>query len=249
MKYGSYKVFRKEFAASFRFLPLVIGGMVTPLFIYIVFGLDIGKNISLGHGIPFKQYIVSGTILFQLVYSTFYQSSYNTFFSSTVTQTMDELLTSPLSSKDILIGRVATTSAIGVIVCMPLLIILTIISGIKCPVWMMLLIIIYLILIAVIFSLLGTLLGLLVLNEFSLINFANAIVIPVVFLSDTFKQITDNKIINYILYLSPVKLGNVGMRSLLLWNKLDLLTLILLIIYTIIAYFIVYKIFEIKSRE
>jgi ABC-2 type transport system permease protein len=250
LKIRFLNVFKKEFAATFRFLPLILGGMITPLLIFLVYGLVNGKYISLIDGHTYTQYIVSSVILFQLVFATFYQSSYNTYFSTNVTQTMDELLTSPLSSKDILIGRTLNTSLTGIIICIPVLAILMALSHIAFNFLFYLLAVLSLICIAFIFSLLGNLLGIVVNSEFSLINFANAIIIPLIFLSDTFAKVSGfNVVLTYVLYISPIKVANDVMRNALLNNKADLLDMLLLILYTFIYYAITYVVFEKKSRS
>ncbi len=248
-KVGFYNVFRREFAASFRFLPLILSGMITPMLIYVIFGVVIGKNIGPVEGVPYTQYIISGIIIFQLVYATFYQSSYSTYFSSNVTQTMDELLTSPVSSRDILLGRVLSSTFIGLIISVPMLIILMILSGVSFNPVAIILSLIYLGLNALIFALLGTLLGIVVESEFSLINFANVIIIPLVFLSDTFMKISYNKLINAALMISPIKVTNDCIRAALLKSTVEPLSLFLLVFYSLIIFFITYKVFDAKSKE
>ena len=241
-------VFAKEFNATFRLIPLVLGGMVTPLFIYFMFGRAMGAGQVMIAGVPLQQYMVPGTLFFQLVYSTFYQASYSTFFSSNITQTMDELLTSPLSSLDILMGRVANTTVVSILVTIPLLGILVAVSGIGIHLGWLVVSLAALFLVAVISSLLGTLLGLMVNNEFSLINFANVIVIPLIFLSDTFIRVSDHPVANALLYLSPVKLGNDVVRRGLIQHELDLVGSGLLMLYAVVWGVIVYRVFDAKSR-
>lgn len=243
-------VLAKEFSATFRLVPLILGGMITPLFIYFIFGQAIGANQVSAGGIPLQQYMVPGTLLFQLVYSTFYQASYSTFFSSNITQTMDELLTSPLSSADILLGRIANSTVISVLIAIPLMAILSAASGIKPHLGWMALALLALALVAVVSSLLGTLLGLIVDNEFSLINFANVIVIPLIFLSDTFVQISAyHPGVQVLLYLSPVKLGNDVVRQALLKHELTLIAAVVLLLHVAVWWVIVHRVFEVKSRS
>ncbi|KOY65401.1 ABC transporter permease [Clostridium sporogenes] len=249
-KTKSIHVFKKEFAASFRFLPLIISGMITPLLIFAVFGMGVGKYVPSYRGFTFSQLIISGILLFQLTCSTFYQVSYSTFFAANVTQTLDEFLTAPISSRDILLGRVLNNAVIGLITAIPVSVVLILISNIKVSVLYYLVSLIYLMLIGILFSSLGALLGITVDVEFSLINFANAIIIPLNFISDTFIRISDkNILLNYILYLSPIKLANDGMRKALLFREFDIISLIALIIYTAVVYVISAKIFEKKSLE
>lgn len=248
-KVGFYNVFKREFAASFRFLPLILSGMITPLLIYIIFGVVIGENVGPVDGAPYTQYIISGIIIFQLVYATFYQSSYSTYFSSNVTQTMDELLTSPISSRDILLGRVLSSTIIGLIISIPMLLILMLLSGISFNIAAYLVSLFFLGLVALVFALLGTLLGIVVESEFSLINFANVIIIPLVFLSDTFVKIGYNEFVNIALKISPIKVANDCIRAALLKSTADPVSFILLFSYTIIIFFITYKVFDAKSKE
>jgi ABC-2 type transport system permease protein len=241
-------VFKKEFNASFKLLTIVLGGMVTPLFIYGFFSMVVGGN-SFDSYMPYKHYMVSGTVIFQLVYSTFYQASYSTFFSSNVTQTMDELLTSPLNSKDILLGRTLSTSMITVIVSIPLLICLIFWSGLLFNLVWYLIALVGLAVLAIIFSLLGTLLGILVNSEFSLINFANMIVIPLTFVSDTFVKLSAIPSLKYILYCSPIKLANDVVREALVLSKLNWLSGLILVLFMVVSWVVVYKVFDKKLKD
>lgn len=250
MRIRCINVFKKEFAATFKMLPLLIGGLVTPLFIYFTLSMSMGQyDIKIGN-YALTQYIVSGVILFQLVYSTFYQSSYNTYYSFNITQTMDELMTSPLSSSDILIGKVINTTVISIIISAPVLIILMLVSKINFSIVFFMVSIGYLFMVALISSLLGNLLGILVKSEFTLINIANALVIPIVFLSDSFTNLSDKfNIIKCVIYLSPIKVANDAIRSAILNREIKYIDVILLVLYVIITYFITYKIYDDKSRE
>ena len=241
-------VFKKEFIASFKLVPIVAGGMVTPLFIYGFFSTMMGNGNVLDYCMPYRHYMVSGTVVFQLVYSTFYQASYSTFFSSNITQTMDELLTSPLSSRDILLGRVLCTSMTAVMISIPLLICLIFWSGLSFSLFWYLVATFGLTILSIIFSLLGTLLGVLVTNEFSLINFANIIVIPLTFVSDTFVKLSTIPFLKYIVCGSPIKLTNDIVREALVFSRLNWLSGLGLIFFAIISWIIVYKIFDKKLK-
>jgi ABC-type multidrug transport system permease subunit len=241
-------VFKKEFSATFKLIPIVLGGMVTPLFIYFFFSSMVDNTAMPNGMMSYSQYMVSGTILFQLVYSTFYNASYSTFFSSNITQTMDELLTSPISSRDILLGRTLSTSLTTVMVSIPLLAILIYLSKIPFHIGWYLFTSVILVIIAMIFSLLGTFLGLLVNSEFSLINIANMIIIPITFISDTFIKVSGTRLIDNLFYLSPIKLGNDIIRDGLILHVFNYKETIFLFALMVIVWLVVYKVFDNKSK-
>lgn len=178
---------RREIGRIFR---VVIQTIVSPLisaFLFIfIFGFILGQRIELIAGIPYMQFVFPGILMMNILTSSFMHSS-NSLYFVRFTHTINELLTAPFSYLEMIIGFVTGGVIRGLIVGIGVLIIGLLFGAVEIvhPVLFLL----FAVGIAVIFALLGLLVGLWA-KGFEQLNILNTFVImPLSFLGGMFYSI------------------------------------------------------------
>ena len=180
-------IYKFEMARTFRTpLQSIIAPVISTSLYFIVFGAAIGSRIPEIEGVSYGAFIVPGLIMLMILTQSVSNGSFGIFFPKFL-GTINELLSAPVSYLEIVIGYVgaaATKSIIlGVIVLatagffVPL--------RIDHPVWM----VVFLILTAVTFSLLGFIIGIWADGMEKLQTVPLLIITPLTFLGGTFYSI------------------------------------------------------------
>ena len=180
-------IYKFEMARTFRTpLQSIIAPVISTSLYFIVFGAAIGSRIPEIEGVSYGAFIVPGLIMLMILTQSVSNGSFGIFFPKFL-GTIYELLSAPVSYLEIVIGYVgaaATKSIIlGVIVLatagffVPL--------RIDHPVWM----VVFLILTAVTFSLLGFIIGIWADGMEKLQTVPLLIITPLTFLGGTFYSI------------------------------------------------------------
>ena len=180
-------IYKFEMARTFRTpLQSIIAPVISTSLYFIVFGAAIGSRIPEIDGVSYGAFIVPGLIMLMILTQSVSNGSFGIFFPKFL-GTIYELLSAPVSYLEIVIGYVgaaATKSIIlGVIVLatagffVPL--------RIDHPVWM----VVFLILTAVTFSLLGFIIGIWADGMEKLQTVPLLIITPLTFLGGTFYSI------------------------------------------------------------
>ena len=180
-------IYRFEMARTWRtLLQSIISPVISTSLYFVVFGSAIGSRISEIDGISYGAFIVPGLVMLSLLTQSISNASFGIYFPK-FTGTIYELLSAPVSFVEILIsyaGAAATKSLI-----LGLIILAT--AGLFVPLhidhpfWMIL----FLILTAVTFSLLGFVLGIWADNFEKLQLVPLLIVTPLTFLGGSFYAI------------------------------------------------------------
>lgn len=202
---GLATVWRREVIAALQYWPSIFGGLATPLLLFSVFGLALGERMPPFGQVSYRQFIIPAVVTLQIAMGTYYQAAYSTYYARNFTMTLEELLTSPLLNGDIILGRALGGMTMGLLTSLPLLIALSLFSSMSLSLAGLLLSAVLLALAGLLFSTLGMGIGLLASNEFLLINASNLVIMPLVFLSDTFFPLSMySPTLNRIIGLSPV---------------------------------------------
>jgi len=134
----------------------IVSPVISTSLYFVVFGAAIGARIPQIDGVSYGSFIVPGLIMMMLLTQSTSNASFGIYFPR-FTGTIDELLSAPISSMEIVLGYVGAAASKSII--LGLIILAT--SGlfvpirIDHPVWML----VFLLLTAITFSLLGFIIG------------------------------------------------------------------------------------------
>jgi len=222
----------------------IVSPVLTTSLYFVVFGSAIGSRIAEVNGVSYGAFIVPGLIMLTLLTQSISYASFAIYLPK-FTGTIYELLSSPTSYLEIVIGYVAASATKTVLVALIILITATFFVdfGISHPFWMMF----YLVLTAVTFSMMGFIIGIWAENFEKLQVIPLVVVTPLVFLGGTFYSVEMlSPLWQKITLLNPVLYLVNGLR----WSFYDvsdvsIMTSTLMILgFLAFCVFIVYRIFK-----
>ena len=174
------------------FVQSILSPWISAVLYILVFGLIIGKKIDLIGGVEYIDFVLPGIVMLNLIGSAFSQSAFSLYFQR-FARHIEEVLIAPISYLEMILGYVAGGVARGLVVGVGIYFI-SIFFGSASIVhfWLF---VFYAIAVAVIFSLLGLLVGLWS-DSFEQLSILNTFIItPLTFLGGVFNSI----------YMLPVK--------------------------------------------
>ena len=182
--YGIMAIYKFEMARTRRTLvQSIVAPVITTSLYFIVFGAAIGSRIDQVGGISYGAFIVPGLIMLNLLTNSISNASFGIYFPKFV-GTVYEVLSAPVSTLEVILGYVGAAASKAVI----LGIIILITAGffidlqIAHPVMMM----VFILLTALSFSLFGFILGIWADNFEKLSVVPTLLVTPLVFLGGSF---------------------------------------------------------------
>lgn len=165
----------------------IVSPVLTTALYFIVFGSAIGAHIAQVDGVSYGAFIVPGMIMMQLLTHSVANASFGIFYPK-FTGTVYELLSAPVSAIEIVAGYVGAATTKALILAAVILATASLFVPIHVahPFWMLL----FMVLTAVAFSMLGFILGLWA-NGFEQLQIVPAlIVMPLTFLGGSFYSIS-----------------------------------------------------------
>ena len=165
----------------------IVAPVLTTALYFIVFGAAIGARIQEIEGVQYGAFIVPGLVMLSLLTQSVTNASFGIYFPR-FTGTIYELLSAPISPLEIVIGYVGAAATKSIIIGVVILITAAFFVPLRVahPVWM----IVFLVLIAVTFSLLGFVIGIWA-DGFEQLQFIPLLVLtPLTFLGGTFYSIS-----------------------------------------------------------
>lgn len=154
---GFKTIFMKEVGRSKDVaIQAFLSPVITTLLYFLVFGSAIGGNIPPIHGVPYRHFIVPGLIMMSLLMNSLMASSSGIYFPRFI-GTMSDLLTSPLSYLEIVMGFALSGAARALAIGLTIFIVSWLITGLT--VAHIFFTILFSMLTALTFSLLGLVLG------------------------------------------------------------------------------------------
>ncbi|MDA0675247.1 MAG: ABC transporter permease [Proteobacteria bacterium] len=164
----------------------VISPVISTSLYFVVFGSAIGSRITEVNGISYGSFLVPGLIMLMLLTQSISNASFGIFFPK-FTGTIYELLSAPVSTTEIVCGYVGAAATKSVILGSIILLTagLFVPLQIAHPVWML----VFLVMTAVSFSLMGFIIGVWATNFEQLQVVPLLIVTPLVFLGGSFYSI------------------------------------------------------------
>lgn len=181
-------IYSYEMARTIRTLfQSVVSPVISTSLYFIVFGSAIGSRIEEIDGISYGAFLVPGLIMLTLLTQSVSNASFGIFFPK-FTGTIYELLSAPISAFEIVLGYVGAAATKSVV--LGLIILATarlfVVFEIEHPVWM----VVFLVLTAVTFCLLGFIIGIVAKNFEQLQIVPLLIITPLVFLGGSFYSIS-----------------------------------------------------------
>lgn len=151
-----YTMIRKDVTRMFRiwiqtFLPSVI----TSVLYFLVFGTILGSQIGDMQGVKYMVFVVPGLVMLAIVTTAYANTSFTFFTSKFFGRSIDELLVSPMPPWVIIAGFVGGGLVRGVIVGVLVLLVSLFFTGLNLSVYNALIILLFGILTALVFSLAG----------------------------------------------------------------------------------------------
>ena len=181
-------IYKFEMARTFRTpLQSIISPVISTSLYFIVFGAAIGSRITEIEGVSYGAFIVPGLIMLMILTQSVSNGSFGIFFPKFL-GTIYELLSAPVSYLEIVIGYVGAAATKSLI--LGVLVLAT--AGffvplrIDHPLWMLL----FLVLTAVTFSLVGFIIGILAKGMEQLQTVPLLIITPLTFLGGTFYSLS-----------------------------------------------------------
>ncbi len=127
---GFKTIFMKEVGRSKDvIIQAFLSPVITTLLYFLVFGSAIGGNIPPIHGVPYDHFIVPGLIMMALLMNSLMAASSGIYFPRFI-GTMSDLLTSPLSYFEIVMGFALSAAARALAIGITIFVISWIITGI-----------------------------------------------------------------------------------------------------------------------
>lgn len=167
-------------------LQSVVAPVISTALYFVVFGSAIGSRITEIDGVSYGAFIVPGLIMLSLLMQSVTNAAFGIYFPKFV-GTIYELLSAPVSFLEIVIGYVGAAATKSIILALIILATahLFVPLQIAHPVWMVL----FLVLTAVTFSLLGFIIGIWAVNFEQLQIVPLLIITPLVFLGGSFYSV------------------------------------------------------------
>src|SRR5664279_6335622 len=150
-------IYRFEMARTWRtLLQSIVSPVVSTSLYFVVFGAAIGSRITEVEGISYGAFIVPGLIMLSLLTQSIANASFGIYFPK-FTGTIYELLSAPISYFEIVVAYVGAAATKSIILGLIILATAALFVPLKIdhPVWM----IVFLLLTAVTFSLVGFIIG------------------------------------------------------------------------------------------
>lgn len=182
--HGILAIYRFEMARTRRtLLQSIVAPVITTSLYFIVFGAAIGSRIQEVGGINYGAFIVPGLIMLNLLTHSISNASFGIYFPKFV-GTIYEMLSAPISTIEVVLGYVGAAATKSII--LGLIILITAAFFIDLHIAHPVMMLLFIVLTAVSFSLLGFILGIWADNFEKLSVVPMLVVTPLVFLGGSF---------------------------------------------------------------
>jgi ABC-2 type transport system permease protein len=181
---GFQTLIKREIVRTFSIINQVIWPPVIQTLLYVfVFGLALGSSIRTMNGVPYAQFLIPGLIMLQVIDQTYSESS-SSVFQGRFMNSIQELLIAPLSAIEIVLGYVVAGAVRAIFIAL-LVTVLGVLFVHAVPAnWGLYVLVI--VLVAVLFSSLGIIFGLLAEKFDHIAVLTTFFITPLVFVGGVF---------------------------------------------------------------
>lgn len=220
-----------------------------PLTFFLTFGLGLKGYIQDIEGVPYAIFVVPGLISMTAVLAAFDDSSWGMWFHRIVQKTIEEYRVNPISVTEIIVGKIISGFTSGFFKGMAVGITLFFLTGFQFRPTHLLAYLLYIFLGCIIFSCLGSLCGTLIDKPENLGRVEAVIIMPIIFLAGLFFPLSayPDRFLPYIKAIPSTALFD-GARVALLNGHMIFSYLIILIVSSILSFFMAVYIFEKKMH-
>lgn len=149
-----YTILRKDMVRVFRIWPQTfLPSIITSALYFLIFGAFLGSRIGEVEGVPYILFVVPGLVMLAVITNSYANTSFTIFSARFFGRTIDEILVSPTPPWIFVTGFVAGGVIRGVLI--GILVLLVSLFFTKLTVESMLVILLFLVLTSVVFSLAG----------------------------------------------------------------------------------------------
>jgi ABC-2 type transport system permease protein len=242
-----YHIFWKELLLirkkPWRFLA---SSLVMPVLYLVTFGWGIGRSINVGGG-AYLDFVLPGILALSAMNNSFSPVSTSLNISKLYTKTIEEVLVSPLSHWDIAFGRTLSGLARGLFSSLMLLIVGEV-AGVHLHVSVAFFFV--LVLTAFCFGAAGVAAAMVARSHEDMANFNSFFIVPMSFLSGTF--FSPDRLpepLHSLILVYPLTHASLLLRSLAAGNSPAKSSLLVLVAYTVLFYYLAGRIVKRTAEE
>lgn len=235
-------IYRFEMARTRRtLLQSVVAPVITTSLYFVVFGAAIGSRISQVDGIGYGAFIVPGLIMLSLLTQSISNAAFGIYFPK-FTGTIYELLSAPVSMLEVVLGYVGAAATKALV--LGLIILATATFFVELHIQHPLVMLMFLVLTAISFSLFGFIIGIWADNFEKLQMIPLLVVTPLVFLGGTFYSVSmlspvwqTVTLFNPVFYLvSGLRWSFYGQSDISVWISIGIIVFFLTACMTAVAW-------------
>ena len=235
-------IYRFEMARTRRtLLQSVVAPVITTSLYFVVFGAAIGSRISQVDGIGYGAFIVPGLIMLSLLTQSISSAAFGIYFPK-FTGTIYELLSAPVSMLEVVLGYVGAAATKALV--LGLIILATATFFVELHIQHPLVMLMFLVLTAISFSLFGFIIGIWADNFEKLQMIPLLVVTPLVFLGGTFYSVSmlspvwqTVTLFNPVFYLvSGLRWSFYGQSDISVWISIGIIVFFLTACMTAVAW-------------
>jgi len=181
---GFQTLIKREIVRTFSIINQVIWPPVIQTLLYVfVFGLALGSSIKTMNGVPYAQFLIPGLIMLQVIDQTYSESS-SSVFQGRFMNSIQELLIAPLSAVEMVLGYVVSGAVRAIFIALLVTVLGAVFVHAVPMNWALYLLVIALV--AVLFSSLGIIFGLLAEKFDHIAVLTTFFITPLVFVGGVF---------------------------------------------------------------
>jgi len=229
---GFQTLVKREMVRTFSIINQVIWPPVIQTLLYVfIFGFGLGSRINTVNGVPYAQFLIPGLIMLQLIDQTYSESS-SSVFQGRFMNSIQELLIAPLSAIELVLGYIVA----GVVRAIFIALLITGLGAVLVHAyptnWG--LYVLTIVLVAVLFSSLGIIFGLMAEKFDHIAVLTTFFITPLVFVGGVFTSLQllppllqKISLVNPMFYMIDVfRTSYIGTGDVALWLSLSVVTLL-----------------------
>lgn len=235
---GAFSIFRRDLLVLRRSIFSELLAVVAyPLTLYFVFGIGMKGYISAVDGIPYPVFIAPGLISMTAVNAAFDESAWSMWFHRKVQRTIEEYRTAPISTYDIVIGKIFSGFAQGAIKGVAVATVILSFTSFNAPPAHLAGYLLFIAGGSMIFSCLGTVIGTMIDKPENIGRVQAVIIIPLIFMSGVFFSLSayPAALLPLIRCLPTTAIFD-GARQALLTGRIDYFSLTVVIVTALVAF-------------